>query len=414
MTALAAIVVAAMATTACNSSSGGTGGEKTLIVGVDLPFQGSSKDASDSTFKAMNLYLEQVSGKAGKYKVQLKQYDDSTAAKGAWDDATCAKNAQDHVANTNEVAVMGTYNSGCAKIEVPVLNQATGGALLMVSHANTNPGLTKTWDPGEPDKYYPSSKRNYARVVATDDFQGAAAAQFAAKDLKVTKCAVLNDKQTYGEGVAKAFVSEAAKQHITVTSNQGWDNKQPNYAALFTSIKAGSPDCVFVGGIAENNGGQLIKDKIRILGDNNAVKLIAPDGFVGQDVVQKLPDAAGMYMTFPGLSTESLRAVGGGGQKLLDAYKSKYGSDPSTPYALYGVQALQVILAAIEKSDGTRKGVNDAVFGGEAVTISASTAVLGKDVKIDPKSGDVNVIDFSILLEKDGKDSFLKAWPVST
>ena len=56
--------------------------------------------------------------------------------------------------------------------------------MLMVSHANTNPGLTKTWDPGEPAKYFPSGKRSYARVVTTDDIQGPAAAQFAAKDLE--------------------------------------------------------------------------------------------------------------------------------------------------------------------------------------------------------------------------------------
>jgi len=414
MMALAAIVVAAMATTACNSSTGGTtGGEKTLTIGVDLPLQGASKDASDSTTNAMKLYMEQIGNKAGKYKVQLKIYDDSTAAKGAWDDATCAKNAQDHVANTNEVGVMGTYNSGCAKIEVPVLNQATNGPLLMVSHANTNPGLTKTWDPGEPDKYYPGGKRNYARVVATDDHQGAAAAQFAAKDLKVKKCAVLNDGQTYGEGVAKAFVDESAKQGITVTSNQKWDGKQPNFASLFTSIKAGSPDCVFLGGIFDNGGGQLIKDKVKVLGDNATVKLIGPDGMVGYPDLQKLPEAQGMYMTFPGLSTESLKAAGGAGGKLLDSYKTKYGKDPASPYALYGVQALQVILAAVEKSDGTRKSVNDAVFGGDGITIPASTAVLGKDVKIDTKTGDVSVLDFSILNEKGGQDAFLKPWPVS-
>ena len=79
------------------SESGGAGG-KTLIVSVDLPFQGASADASNATSSAIKLYLEQVEHKAGDYNVELKEYDDSTAAKGAWDDATCTKNAQDHVA----------------------------------------------------------------------------------------------------------------------------------------------------------------------------------------------------------------------------------------------------------------------------------------------------------------------------
>ena len=98
-------------------------GAQTLVVSSDLPLQGGSKDQSESTNNVIKLVLKQAGNKAGKYNLQFKSYDDSTAAKGAWDDAQCAANAQAHVANRNEVAVMGTYNSGCAKIIVPVLNQ---------------------------------------------------------------------------------------------------------------------------------------------------------------------------------------------------------------------------------------------------------------------------------------------------
>ena len=142
-----------------SSSSGSAGGGatgSTLIIGSDLPLQGASADASADTNLAIKLLLKKVGNKAGNYNVDLKEYDDSTAAKGAWDDATCTANANAHVGNKAEVAVMGTYNSGCAKLEVPILNQDPSGPMLMISHANTNPGLTKAWDPGEPDKYYPT------------------------------------------------------------------------------------------------------------------------------------------------------------------------------------------------------------------------------------------------------------------
>lgn len=415
---LAVLAAAAVVASGCGgnpSGSGGGGGEgKKLIVGVDLPLQGASKDASDATINAMKLYLEQQGGKAGKHTVELKVYDDSTAAKGAWDDGQCAKNAQAHVSTANEVAVMGTYNSGCAKIEVPTLNQAPDGPLLMVSHANTNPGLTKAWDPGEPEKFYPNGKRNYARVITTDDYQGAAAAQFVAKDLKLKKCAVVNDNQTYGQGVAKAFVDEAKKQGIEITGNDAWDAKQPNYTALFTAIKAKNPDCVYIGGIYDNNGGQLVKDKVKILGPNSgAVKLIAPDGYSGYTEFQKLPEGEGTYLTFAGLDTNQLKSAGGAAATFLNAYKAKYGADPSTSYAVYGVAALQVILSAIEKSDGTRKGVNNAVFSGDGISLPPNKSILGKELKIDPKSGDVNVRDISVLQMKAGQEALVKAWPVS-
>jgi len=415
--ALSVLAVGAIALTAAGCGGGSTSeapsSDATLVIGVDLPYQGSSKDSSDDTLAAMKLYLESVGNKAGKYNVELKAYDDSTAAKGKWDEATCTKNANDHVANTNEVAVMGTFNSGCAKLEAPVLNQDTKGPMLMVSHANTNPGLTKTWDPGEPAKYFPSSKRSYARVVTTDDIQGPAAAQFAAKDLKVTKCFVIDDTETYGKGVADTFAAEAAKQGVTVVGRTQWKAADANYTALFGQAKDAGADCVYFGGIFDNNGGQLTKDKVAVLGDNTKVKLLAPDGFTGYPEFNKLPEADGAYLTFAGLSIEPLKAAGGVPAQFLTSYKAKYGADPRSSYALYGVQALQVILAAIEKSDGTRASVRNAVFEGSGVSIAADKAIIGKAVAIDPSTGDVNAKDISVELVKGADETFFKAWPVS-
>ena len=412
-----ALTVAGVLTLAAcgGGSSGSSGGDagKTLVIATDQPLQGASGDSSKAVNQAIQLYLDQIGSKAGKYTVKLKIYDDSTAAKGQWDDATCAKNAQDHVANAEEIAVMGTLNSGCAKIIAPVLNQDPSGPMLMVSHANTNPGLTKTWDPGEPQKYFPTGKRNYARVITTDDYQGAAAAIYAKEKLGATKVYILNDNQTYGQGVAKAFESKAKDLGLTVLGNDPWDAKQANYTALFNKIKAGSPDLIYIGGIYDNNGGQLIKDKVSVLGDNEAVKIIAPDGFTGYPELQKLPQGQGMYLSFAGLSNDQLRAAGGAAAKLLDDYKAKYGADPSTSFALYGVAAVQVILAAIEKSDGTRASVTNAVFSGEGITIPADKSAIGKEIKIDPATGDTTAIDISILQIKDDKETFVAAQPVS-
>jgi branched-chain amino acid transport system substrate-binding protein len=416
---VAGIALASMALAACgggsSSSTGaasGEGGGKELTIASDLPLQGSAKDSSVSTNNAIKVYLESVGYKAGNYKIKFKEYDDSTAAKGAWDDATCTKNANDHVANTDEVAVMGTFNSGCAKIEAPILNQDPG-PMLMVSHANTNPGLTKKWDAGEPETYFPTGKRNYARVITTDDYQGAAAARYAAQKLGVKKVYILNDNQTYGQGVAKAFSDEATKLGIQILGNEAWDVKQTSYSALFTKIKAKAPDMIYLGGIYDNNGGQLVKDKVAVLGDNSAVKIMGPDGFTGYPELLKLAQAQGMYLTFAGLSKDQLEQGGGAAAKLLAAYKAKYNSEPAASYALYGVAAVQVILAAIAKSDGTRKGVTDAVLSGEGITIPAAESVIGKELKIDPATGDTTSKDITVLTVKANKEAFVQTQPVS-
>ena len=304
--------------------------------------------------------------------------------------AQCQTNAQKHVANTNEVAVMGTYNSGCAKIEVPVLNQAPNGPMLMVSHANTNVGLTKTWDAGEPDKYYPTGKRNYARVVTTDDVQGAAAAIFAGQTLGVKKCYVLNDNETYGQGVAKAFQDDAAKNgHRDPRQRRLGREGSTNYTALFQKIKAAGADCVFLGGIYDNNGGQLVKDKVAVLGDNTKVKLIAPGR------LHRLPRPAtscrrpqGMYLTFAGLTIDQLlKRRRRGRQARSTPTRRKYGKAPSSNYALYGVAAMQVILGRDREVRRHPQGRHRRGLHGAGITIPADESVLGKEHQDRPGDG---------------------------
>ena len=411
--ALGALTLSACANGADTGGGAGQDAPAELIVSTDLPLQGPAASTNDSTNKLIQLYLDQIGSKAGSHTIKLQTYDDATAAKGAWDDAACAKNATDHIANTNEVAVMGAFNSGCSKIMLPTLNQDADGPMLMVSNANTNPGLTKTWDVGEPDKYFPSGTRSYARVITTDDYQGQGAAAFAKEDLKVTKAFVLNDNQTYGVGVAKAFTESAKANGIEIVGTQSWDAKQPNYTALFQGVKASGADLVYLGGIYDNNGGQLIKDKVSVLGDNSGVKLMGPDGFTGYPDLLALDQSKGMYLTFAGLTQDQLAKAGGTGAKLLDAYQKKYGKAPEGSYPLYGVAAMQVILAAIAKSDGTRKGVNDAVLSGEGITIPASESVLGKEIKIDPATGDTSAKDLTVEVVKDNKETFAKSQSIS-
>ncbi len=112
-----------------------------------------------------------------------------------------------------------------------------------------------------------------------------------------------------------------------------------------------------------------------MLGDQATLPMMAPDGFTGYPALQQLPQAEGLYLSFTGLTVDQLKAAGGSAAKLLDAYKAEYGPELTSSFALYGVAATQVILAAIEKSDGTRKSVTDAVFTGEGITIPADKSL---------------------------------------
>ena len=266
--------------TTSESAAGGS-----LVVGTDLPLQGG--DAKDTNL-AVALLLEQQGGKAGKFAITLKEYDSSSAGQ-------CNTNATGHVANNDEVAVMGTVSSGCTKIELPVLNADPTGPMLMISHFNTNVGITRADGPGEPDMYYPTGIRNYGRIMATEDREGTADAEFAASELQVTKCVVLDDASSYGVVVAHAFQEAAKASGITIVATSQWGKVEGDFVPLFEGFKSLNPDCFFFGGTGDVKGEQLIHDKVAVFGSNTgAVKLLTPDGFAGYPEIQSLAEAEGM------------------------------------------------------------------------------------------------------------------------
>jgi branched-chain amino acid transport system substrate-binding protein len=398
----------------CSGGHEGTtapAGARTVVIASDLPLQGGTKAMSQETNDALRLYLDQVKSRAGAFTVALRTYDNSTATRGGWDDETCVKNAHDHL-NSDEVAVMGTFNSGCARLMVPVMNVGPDGPLLMVSHANSTPGLTKSWGPGEPQKFYPSATRSFARVAATDDAYSAASANFLSGTLHRKRCYVLNDGQVYGVGLARAFIAAAGEQGIRVLGNKTWDLGETDYAPLFAQVKKQHPDCVVVAGDYSNNGRQIITDKVAVLGGNARVTLMAP-GFAGYGEMDALAQAKGVYLAFGGLSLQQMVARSPVAAAFVAAFKSRYSTEMTSSYTLYAVAALQVMLQAIAAGDGTRTAVNNAVFGPADLTVPAARSITGEDLTINHRTGDLTSSTITILLVRGGKETYLSSTRVS-
>ena len=216
----------------------GSGSPKYLIAS-DLPRQGAQRSQTNEMTKAIQFILSGVGWKAGAYTVGYQDCDDSTAQAGKWDSAKCSSNGNAYARNKDVVGVIGTFNSGCAEIIVPILNRAAGGPVGMISPANTYTGLTAKGPgtaPGEPEKYYPTGKRNYARVVADDRFQGAADALLA-KQLGVKNLYILNDKEAYGLGVATNVRNVINKLGIKISGFEAFDPKASDYTSLASKIK---------------------------------------------------------------------------------------------------------------------------------------------------------------------------------
>ena len=352
--ALAAAAVFAFV--ACSGTGGGGGDKGTIEIWSSLPRQGSNKAQTDTVVNAIKMAIEEKGGVVGGYTIVFQDKDDSTAATGQWDEATEIKNATDAVANDAVVAYIGTFNSGAAKLSIPILCEA---GMVMTSPANTYPGLTKAGkgEANEPDVYYPNGcTRNYTRVVPADDLQGRAGALWASQ-LGVTKAYVLDDTQLYGKGIADVFAAEAPSFGVEVLGRDGIDGKATDYKALAEKIKATSPELVYYGGITQNNAGQLWRDLRDALGPD--VKLMGPDGIFEGEWLEAAGEAAeGSYITFGGVPPDQLT---GAGADFIAAYTEKYPDAPAEAYTAYGYEAANVILNAIERAAATNPADNDAL-----------------------------------------------------
>ncbi len=112
-------------------------GKGAYVIASDLPMQGALRPLSLQITQAIALELKSMNYNIGGKTVQYVSCDDSTAAKGSWDPQTCTNNANSYKTVSNLLGVIGTFNSGCAEIEAPILNRAPGGGIAMVSPANT-------------------------------------------------------------------------------------------------------------------------------------------------------------------------------------------------------------------------------------------------------------------------------------
>src|SRR4051812_22440636 len=167
----------------------------------------------------IKLAMSQAGNKAGDTTVKYTSLDDSTAQAGNWDPGQTAQNARKVAQDPKAVYYIGEFNSGASAISIPILNQ---GGVPQVSPANTYVGLTTNEPgsaPGEPDKYYPTSKRTYMRIVPRDTIQAKAQLTLMKED-GCTKLAIANDKDTYGQGIAKLMELEGKDfPSIKITSD---------------------------------------------------------------------------------------------------------------------------------------------------------------------------------------------------
>jgi len=348
---LAAVVVAASIIVAgCQPvvspspapSASSTPAPKKVKIVSSLPLQSLNRVFTVPIVNAIKLALEEQGGRAGNTIVEYESYDDASAATQGYDPEVEAANARKAAADPSIVAYIGTYNSGAARLSIPITCQAN---LAMVSPTNTYPGLTKPYESDEPGRYYPNCRRNYARVIPADDIQGTVGARWA-KELGAVRVYVLHDgdaSNLYGRVTSESFRAEANRiglQEVGYASAR----KANVYKQLANDIAASGADFVYYGGTSGQNAGFLLRDLKQA---SPSIRFMGPDGIADNFFFRQAGDKAlGAYITSCCVEVKDYI----GSQKTwAEKYKARFGESADV-YSIYGYEAAKVVLAAIAKA----------------------------------------------------------------
>jgi branched-chain amino acid transport system substrate-binding protein len=376
---------------------------RTLTIYSSFPLQGDSRAQSEAMVNGVKMALQESKGRAGKFRIKYVSLDDSTASAGKWEPGQTSANARRAAQDKTAIAYVGESNSGATAVSLPILNEA---GLLQISPDNTYVGLTRSEgaDKGEHDKYYPTGKRTYGRVMPPEHVDASAQVTYQ-REQGCTKLYVLNDKEVYGKGVADLVARTAPGQGIKVLANEGLDVKAANYRSVATKIKAAGADCMFYGATTANKTVQLWID---VSGADPNIKLFGPAGMADTTFTSKIPPAA-QSRTFLTTPTIDPKLYPPAGQAFLRRYKDQYGTEPET-YGIYGYEAMKVALLAISNAGdkgNDRQAVIDAFF-----KIKDRDSVLGT-YSIDA-NGDTTLSSYGGNTVRGGRIVFNKVITVQT
>ena len=357
---LAALALGAgLALTATASAQDLTIGVAGPMTGQYASFGQQLKNGADQAVADINA----AGGVLGK-KIAIEVGDDAC-------DPKQARAVGEKFASEKVPFVAGHY---CSSSSIPASEAYAEGNVLQITPASTNPTFTERglW--------------NTFRVCGRDDQQGAVAGAYLAKHYKGKNIAILQDKSTYGKGLAdetkKALNKAGVKEKLYEAYTQG----DKDFNALVSKLKAAAIDVVYVGGYHTEAG--LILRQMRDQGMK--AQMISGDALATNEFWSITgPAGEGMLFTFGPDPRKKPTAAA-----VVKKFKDK-GIDPEG-YTLYTYAALQIWAAAVKKAGTTdSKKVAETLHSGKWDTVLGPIAY--------DKKGDITVIDYVFYIwKKDG------------
>ncbi|MCG6207179.1 branched-chain amino acid ABC transporter substrate-binding protein [Rhodopseudomonas sp. HC1] len=331
------------------------------MTGGESAFGRQLKNGADQAVADLNA----AGGVLGK-QLKLQTGDDGC-------DPKQARSIAEKIAGDGIPFVAGHF---CSSSSIPASEAYADGNTLQITPASTNPLFTerKLW--------------NVLRVCGRDDQQGLVAADYIVKNYKGKNVAILNDKTTYGKGLADETKKALNKAGFTEKMFESYNKGDKDFNSIVSRLKRDNIDLVYIGGYHQEAG--LILRQMRDQGLKTV--MMAGDAMNDKEFASITgPLAEGTLFTFGPDPRNKPTA-----QAIVEKFKAK-GIDPEG-YTLYTYAAFQVWSQAVAKVKSTDpKKVIEAIKAGEWDT------VLGK-MAFDAK-GDIKAIDY-VVYKWDNKGNY--------
>jgi len=322
---------------------------RTLTVYASAPLHGDSSTAAQAVLAGERLALARIRGRIGRYRIVLQALDDSTLPRGNWDPAQTTANALIAARDPTTVGYLGELGSGASAVSIPVLSRV---GIAQGSPASRAAGLTPAGPgaaPGEPDKYYPTGVRKYARVIPNDSAQAAAQVRIQQR-LGCETTFVLDDGEVDGEDTAITFALVAQSAGLRVAGIQPFDPAATDYRPLVASVGQTGARCVLISAVSESRAAVLAT---QIASGLPSARIFTSAATADSAFVRALPAARDrrVLITAPAASPATARAAG-----PLRPRGGLASATGQRPYESYGYEAMGLLLDAIARAtkNGTR------------------------------------------------------------
>jgi branched-chain amino acid transport system substrate-binding protein len=357
------LAVLALVATGCGGDSAASGapkdGPRTLTIYSSLPLHGPDRERSRDMVNAIKLALQESGGKIGALSVTYVSLDSSTAEDDGWTRDKVLDNARTAVKDLNAIAYIGDLDSAATALSLPMTNE---GHVLQVSPSSTYDGITRPGGrrPAEPERFYPSGIRSFARVVPADHVQASALVGYM-KSEGVRRLALLADRDLYGGGFADQVEKAAARQGMQVADRGRIDARTRDLSGPAADVAATRADA-FLFAAGDAAGAARVYRAVAAAAPG--MRLFGPGVVADDPSVQVLPASVlrRLRVTSPLLP---LRMLPPAARQFDARFRTTFGREPA-PDALQAYEATRAILDAIRGAGvkgNDRQAVTDAFMG---------------------------------------------------